>query len=91
MVPWQLEFSEAADKDLASLDGPVRRRIIDKLNWLIQSFEIVLSLPLSGDHKNFYKLRVGDWRVIYKIEWNSKKVVVEYIDRRDKVYKKKRR
>lgn len=90
MAAWHLEFSEVADNDLALLDRPVRRRIIDKLDWLVQNFDTVLSLPLSGDYKSFYKLRVGDWRIIYKIEWNSRKVIVEYIDRRDKVYKKKR-
>lgn len=88
MATWSLEFLTDAEKDLAKLDRTVRKRIIEKLVWLLQNSDNIVHLPLSGEFKNFYKLRVGDWRIIYTIDWKKLEVVVSYIDRRDKVYKR---
>ena len=89
MKCWSLEFLVEAEKDLAKLDRDIRRRIIDKLNWLLENFENILPEVLTGEFREFYKLRIGDWRVMYKINWSNKTIIVCYIDRRDKVYKKR--
>ncbi len=89
MRRWSLVFSSEAERDLAKLDRGVRRRIIDKLDWLSVNFDDILPLVLTGELKEFYKLRVGSWRVFYKVDWQRQRLVVCYIDRRDKAYKKK--
>jgi addiction module RelE/StbE family toxin len=89
MVRWSLDFSPEAEKDLAKLDHETRRRVIDKLDWLIKNFDSILPLPLHADFKDFYKLRVGDWRAAYKIDWKKENIIVCYIDHRGKIYKKK--
>lgn len=77
MSEWSLDFDPDADRDLGKLDKQDRRRIIDKLDWLLENFDQLLPQPLSAELRDFYKLRVGDWRVVYKIDW------------RDKVYNRK--
>lgn len=89
MKKWSIEFLPEAEKDLAKLDGEIQRRIIDKLNWLLENFENILPEVLTGEFREFYKLRIGDWRTMYKINWLNKTITVCYIDRRDRVYKKK--
>jgi len=89
MERWSLAFQPEADKDLAKLDWQVRRRVIDKLDWLLKNFDVVVPSALSNEFGEFYKLRVGDFRVIYKINWNNSTIFVCYIDRRDKIYKKR--
>lgn len=61
MKHWSLEFQQEAEKDLAKLDRDLRRRIIDKLTWLLENFENILPEVLTGEFSEFYKLRVGDW------------------------------
>ena len=90
MEQWSVEFLPKAENDLAKLDRAVRRRIIEKVEWLRANIDTVFPIPLTGEFKDFYKLRVGDWRVMYKIEWRSSKILVSYIGRRDRVYKKRR-
>ncbi|MEK7624422.1 MAG: type II toxin-antitoxin system RelE/ParE family toxin, partial [Patescibacteria group bacterium] len=82
-------FLPEAEKDLAKLGREVRRRIIVKLDWLLKNFENILPEVLTGEFKEFYKLRIGDWRVIYKINWANNTIIVCYIDKRDKIYKKR--
>lgn len=87
MAEWILEFLPQAKKDLAQCDREVRRRIIDKLEWLVKNFDVISPSVLAGEFKDFQKLRVGDWRIIYKTVWEKRKIFVCYIDKRDKIYK----
>ena len=88
MKGWSIEFLPEAEKDLAKLDREIRRRIINKLDWLLENFENIFPEVLTGEFKEFYKLRSGDRRIIYKINWSNNTIIVCYIDKRDKVYKK---
>jgi mRNA interferase RelE/StbE len=63
-----IEWTEDAVKDLAKLDKPVAQRILKKINWLPDNFEKITPEPLIGELKGTFKLRIGDWRVIYTIE-----------------------
>ena len=89
MPRWKLEFEPRADADLAELDKPVCVRVIEKLDWLLENFDLIFHSNLHHQWNDFYKLRVGDFRVIYRINWQKSILIVCYIDRRDKVYKKK--
>ncbi len=90
MKYWSLEFLPQAEDDLSKLGRETRRRIIDKLDWLSENFTVIFPLPLSGNFKDFYKLRAGDWRVIYKIDWRNELIIVYFIGRRDEIYKKQK-
>ena len=88
MAKWNLEFYTEAEKDIAVIDKPVRRRIIEKLEWLVNNFDGIFPTLLTGDYRNYFKFRVGDWRIFYKVDWNKNIITVCYIDHRSKAYKK---
>jgi len=46
---------------------------------------IGLGKPLTGDFKGLYRLRIGDWRVIYKVEGYD--VIIRTIKNRRDAYK----
>ncbi len=66
MAFWALEFLPEAEKDLAKIDRSVRRRVIQKLEWFTGHFDDISPINLTGEYQDFYKLRVGDWRMFYK-------------------------
>ena len=88
MQLWRVDFDRTAERDLKALDTPIRRRTIDKIDWLIENFDQLEPLPLDEPWVGFFKLRVGDWRVIYKIKHPSRTITVHYIDHRSKIYKR---
>jgi mRNA interferase RelE/StbE len=90
MTLWRWELKEEAEADLASLDGSIRQKIINRLDWLVENFEAFFPTSLKGDFREFYKLRAGDWRIMYKIDWQKAIVVVYYINHRSKVYRKRK-
>ena len=88
MAQWRFIITPEAESDLDRLDAPVRQRILEKLRWFIENFNDVTPFPLDDPWKGFFKLRAGDWRIIYEVEASKNLVAVHLIDRRDKVYRR---
>ena len=88
-MPWRVSFTYKAQKSLEELDERIEERILNKIIWLRDNFDQINPLSLSNEWQGFFKLRVGDQRIIYNIYRSEKEIVIHKIDRRDKVYKKK--
>ena len=89
MTEWQFDLTKEAEEDLERLDPSIRDRILEKLKWFRENFEQITPLPLGGKWRGFFKLRIGDYRVVYEVEKVKKVVTTHYIDRRDKIYQRK--
>ena len=82
-------FTAEAEHDLKRLAKNVASRIVTKVLWLAEHFEEQIPQPLGGGLKGFFKLRVGDWRVIYEIDRGIHTLIVHLIDHRSRVYERK--
>lgn len=90
MDEWKFDITDQGKTDLKSLDEGVRQRVSEKLKWFTENFTNLAPIPLSGRWRGFFKLRVGDWRIVYEIDYPKRMVTIHAIDNRDKVYKKRR-
>jgi mRNA interferase RelE/StbE len=87
---WDLKFDEGAKKDLAKLDKQIAKRItiflVDRVAVLDDPRSIGEALKGSklGD---FWKYRVGDYRIIANIEDGALRVLVVKIGNRREVYR----
>ncbi|MFN4878174.1 MAG: type II toxin-antitoxin system RelE family toxin [Aphanizomenon sp.] len=63
-----VEYEPEALADLEKLRKSVCQRIVNKINWLAENFDQITPKPLTADLSGFFKLRVGDYRVIYEKE-----------------------
>lgn len=91
MSDWTVDFDDEALDDLKRLSPAVREQVFSKLEWLRENFFAITPLPLGGEWRGFYKLRVGDYRAIYDIRWSSTRLIVVVVDHRSRVYRRKRR
>ncbi len=65
------------------LDRPVARRIVAKLEQAaVQPERFFERLVGSSD----YKLRIGDYRLIAVLAYESKTILVERVDHRSRIY-----
>jgi mRNA interferase RelE/StbE len=81
-MQYSLEFKPAAVRDLQRLSPPVARRIIAKIEEMMDN--------LKGDVKRLtqftpgWRLRVGDWRVLFDIVGSV--IVIWRVVHRSKAY-----
>jgi mRNA interferase RelE/StbE len=88
MSYWAIDFTPRAQEGLVNLGTAEQKRVIKKLEWLLLAFDKITPLPLTGEWQGFFKLRVGDIRIIYKAEYSKSILRIYVIDWRDKVYKR---
>jgi len=72
---------------LESLDKVTVKRILDKISWLSDNFDNLTPLSLKGALSGTYKLRAGDWRVIYSFDADKRIITVHLIGHRKDIYK----
>jgi len=82
---YAVRFTPQAEADLSRLDRDVAQRILRKLRWLAENFELLTPEPLSGTWHGVFKLRVGDYRVLYTCTGET--IIVHRIAHRREVYK----
>jgi mRNA interferase RelE/StbE len=87
---WKIELSLQADRELSKFDPPQKKRILKFLRERLASLENPRSIgqALHGSEPGeFWKYRVGDYRLICKIEDDRLLVLVLRIGHRSDVYR----
>ena len=90
-MAWQIEFDPSAAKELAKLDKPTARRIVQFLRERIAALTDPRSLgeALRGDELgSFWKYRLGDYRVVAEIIDRRLVIIVVRVGHRREVYRK---
>ncbi len=86
---YRIRILEAAARELARLDKPVGHRTVKRINWLATNLDNIRPEALAGDLAGFYKLRVGDYRVVYGILHDEQTIVIHAIGHRREIYRKR--
>jgi mRNA interferase RelE/StbE len=89
-LAWRIEFDDAALKELAKLDKPVARRILAFLRERVAVLDDPRSVgeALKGSRLgDFWKYRVGDYRIVANIEDGALRVLVLKVGNRREVYR----
>ncbi|MGI8505048.1 MAG: type II toxin-antitoxin system RelE family toxin [Hassallia sp.] len=81
-----IEYEPEALADLEKLTQAVRERVVKKINWLAENFDQVNPQSLTADLSGFFKLRVGDYRVIYEFNREEEIIFIDRIRHRREVY-----
>jgi mRNA interferase RelE/StbE len=79
-------FTEASEQEFLSLPKSIQRRIKDAITKKLQVDPISFGKPLRYSWKGHRSLRVGDYRIIYKVEEEAILVEIIKIDIRRDVY-----
>ena len=86
---WQFEISPSGWDDIGRLDPSVAARVLEKLAWFVEHFDQIVPLSLTGDYAGSFKLRAGDWRIVYEVKHSNQTVYVLRVEHRSKAYKKR--
>lgn len=89
-MAWKIEFDPLADREIDRLDPEIARRIVKFLHGRLaklddpRSIGAALTGPRFGE---FWKYRVGDFRVIARIEDKILLILVVKVGNRSVVYR----
>ena len=89
-MAWRVEIDRAAVRELGKLDRQAARRILAFLHGHVATLDDPRSIgaALKGSRLGeFWKYRVGDYRIVTRIEDSALRVLVVRVARRDRVYR----
>ncbi len=84
MVGLTLDFGVLAKKQFYEFDSDLQAKVVERLQWFLSN-DVPLE-ALEGNFKGLFKLRVGDYRIVYRFE-SEKTMLVRAIGHRSRVYK----
>lgn len=91
-MAWQIEFSPEADKALATLSIDTQKRIVRFMRERVADMDNPRSVgkPLIGPAlSGLWRYRVGDYRILCKIEDEKVYIVVVEVGHRSDVYRRR--
>ena len=85
---YKILFSSGAEKTLVKMEKDASKRILNALEKLRNDpFEHPHTKKMKGVEENIYRLRVGDYRVIYEIKNDELMIYVIRVGPRGDIYK----
>ncbi len=85
-MPYRVEFLRSAARELASLPKSRQRNLARHVNSLTANPLPVGVKKLEGEDQ-LYRLRSGDYRILYQVDDDSKTVTIVKIGHRREVYR----
>lgn len=91
-VAYDIQIHPDAVDDLAALPKKARRQVDQKIVGLAENPRPANARPLKGNpYKGIWKLRSGDYRILYSIQDNAFVVLVVMVGNRKDIYKRLKR
>jgi mRNA interferase RelE/StbE len=86
MASYRVMLKPSVEKDLRALPKASLARLIRRIEELTNNPIPRQSVKLTGA-EHLYRIRVGDYRIIYAVDADAKQVVVYYVRHRRDVYR----
>lgn len=84
---YRLEYTEFALRQLEALDRSTQLRVVKRVDRLAVHAREQSHQALSGSFAGQFKLRVGDYRVIYDLDVARGIITVLRVGHRSEIYK----
>ena len=87
MNGYKIEWKKSVENDFKKINNQYIKRILNACNKLSTN-------PFSTNCKkikradSYYRIRISDYRVIYKVNTKGKVIIISYIRHRNDIYKK---
>lgn len=85
-MSYVIEYDKQPIDFLRKLDKQQARRIKEKIEETLPDNPVPQNTVSIVGEQGVFRLRVGDWRVLYRLNYAEKKIIIVKIDKRESVY-----
>lgn len=86
MELFEIQWKKSAEKDLRNIDHKQIPRILKTIESFVKNPFPFQYIKLRGTER-LYRIRIGDYRIIYSVETATKIVIIYYIRHRKDAYR----
>lgn len=81
---WRLEIDRRAEREIAKLPDDILQRVVEHIRALASD---PFPRGIKKLHGGGYRLRVGDYRILYDIQHKQRLVIIHAVGNRRDVYR----
>jgi mRNA interferase RelE/StbE len=85
---YRVELEKPAQKAMARLPADLRWRLTKAFERLAENPRPQGYIQLKGQEDNYFRIRIGDWRIIYTIYDDKLLIIVVDVGPRADIYRK---
>lgn len=85
-MTYEVEITPAAKRQIKKLTKSIQQLIVERLEELVENPRPPGVLKMEGE-ENLYRVRVGDYRIIYQVQDRMLLIVVVKVGHRGNVYR----
>ena len=86
MGSYEVIFKPSVEKDLRSLSRVLVSRVMQRVERLRTDPFPRQAAKLSGTER-LYRVRVGDYRIVYEVDTQTRQITIHYVRHRREVYR----
>jgi mRNA interferase RelE/StbE len=86
---YQVRLLESAVRELEQLDKCVGARVVQRIRWLAENVNSIEHKRLTGHLAGLFKLREGDYRILYQVLRREETVIVHCVGHRKDIYRRR--
>jgi len=84
---YKVFFEHKAYKELSKLSKVDSKRISEKLHKITYPFPSNFDVAKMTEGNDYFRLRVGNIRIIFKVDYVGKRIIIRKIQYRGQIYK----
>lgn len=85
-MKFQIDFKQSVNKDLKKIENRFVEKIFVKIREL-ENFPDVSGLEKLSGFRDYFRVRIGDYRAIFRVSGKEHRIEICYIRHRKFVYK----
>ena len=82
-----IEYDKQPQDFLRKAGRHIAKRIMDKIDELLVKETVPHTAKSIVGERGVFRIRIGDYRVLYRIEYEKNTIAIIKIDKRSKIYK----
>jgi len=86
MGSYSINFKPSVEKDLRPLSKKLVSRVMKRIERLKTDPFPRQAIKLLGTER-LYRIRVGDYRIVYEVDTQAKEITIHYVRHRREVYR----
>ena len=88
-MSYQVEWEQDASEALYRLGAKAVEQILLRVDWLSINLDNIRPQALAGHLRGYFKLRAGDYRIVYAVNQVDQLLIIHDVGHRRNVYKEK--
>jgi mRNA interferase RelE/StbE len=85
-MSFEIEYDSQPQKFLRKQESNIAKRIVDKIEEVLPDNPVPQNAKSLVDQHSCFRIRIGDWRVLYRINYQENRIIIFKIDKRPRAY-----